>query len=229
MSTSVAATFPGPPPRVGQPVFASGTTNAGVPPIIGSAPVKWRFPRLRPGYVLLLIVVALPVACALGIADFFHLSLPTRALRTAVVEAVPGQWHERVGINVGYFTCALARYASSFVKLPPEARAGIDSLRGAEVSISHLEESGGTPDFTALLARADKTMGSRHWQRIVGVVQDKQFVAVYAPNGLRSFKRASCCVVVLNGKELVVVSARANLTSLLDIIQHHIHEKLPVL
>jgi hypothetical protein len=216
-----------PPVSVGQSVSATVTGRERVPPLISTAPAQWRIPRIRLAYVLLFIVLAMPMACALGVASFFYLSSPVRALRSAVVESVPGQWHERFRINAGYFTCALARCASGFIKLPAEARAGIDSVRGAEVSISHLNEPGGAADFAALMAKADKSMGRRHWQRIVGVVQDKQFVAIYAPGDLRSFKNTSCCVVVLNDKDLVVVSARANLTSMLDIIQQRIHEKLP--
>ena len=52
-------------------------------------------------------------------------------------------------------------------------------------------------------------------ERIVGVAQGRQFVAVYMPRNLRSAKRMECCVAVLNEQDLVVTSARGNLEPLL--------------
>ena len=65
--------------------------------------------------------------------------------------------------------------------------------------------------FTA----ADKCMRRRGWDRVVGVAQGRQFVAVYMPRNLLSVKRMACCVAVLNEQDLVVASARGNLEPLL--------------
>jgi hypothetical protein len=75
--------------------------------------------------------------------------------------------------------------------------------------------------FTA----ADKCMRQRGWERIVGVAQGRQFVAVYMPRNLRTAKRMECCVAVLNERDLVVASARANLEPLLELATQRLQEE----
>jgi len=58
-------------------------------------------------------------------------------------------------------------------------------------------------------------MSRRGWERVVGVAQGRQFVAVYLPRSLRTVNRMACCVAVLNEQDLVVASARGNLEPLL--------------
>jgi hypothetical protein len=156
-----------------------------------------------------------PLICVLGIASFFHLSSPTQALRRSVMAGAPGDWNNRFAINVGPLTLDAARFVTSFIKLPPEAEAALQGVRGAEVGVYRLGHSPRTVNYSAILGAADKAMSRRGWERIVGVAQDGQFVAVYAPHGLRSLKRISCCVAVLDKQDLVVVSAHGNLEPLM--------------
>jgi len=139
------------------------------------------------------------------------------------MESVPGQWHRRFALNVGGLTFGFARFGSSFFHLPPEPRAALQALHGVEVGVYQLEGPISLPDYAAILKTADKSMRNRGWERIVGVAQGGQFVAVYASGDLR-LKDVSCCVAVLNDQNLIVVSARGNISPLLELARTHLHD-----
>jgi hypothetical protein len=220
-----------PPAIADVPPHIAGVRSAPriAPPVIAPSSSVRRTWLFHPGYAVLLIGLAVPFLCALGIASFFFLSSPTRALRNAVLESVPGHWHKRFAVNVGPFTFGLARFGLSFApKLPPEARTALGAIRDADVGVYHLDESSGPADYARILQIADKSMHRRGWERIVGVVQDRQFVAVYAPDDLRSVKHMACSVVVLNERDLVVVSAHGDITSLIDMARQKMHGRIPI-
>jgi hypothetical protein len=219
-AASLAAT----PPCITQADCAHG----GVPPILAAIPSSRPPSRLRWVYFVLLSILLLPVLCIVGIASYFHLSSSTEALRSAFMESAPGEWHKRFAVNVGYLTVGLARFGSTFFHLPPEARAALQAVDGGEVGVYEVKESMSRPDYAGILRTADKSMRRRGWERIVGVAQGSQFVAVYAPSDVRRTEM-SCCVAVLDDQNLVVVSARGNISPLLDLAQEHLHEKGPFL
>jgi hypothetical protein len=103
--------------------------------------------------------------------------------------------------------------------MPPEPRAAFESIRGAEVGIYKLEESAGWVDPNAVLARADKAMSARRWDRVVGVSHEQELVAVYLPRRGLSTEHMRCCVLVLQGHNLVVAGASGNLDPLLELAQ----------
>jgi hypothetical protein len=191
--------------------------------VIGGANSPMRPSRLRPMFFLLLLVLLLPGLCALGVASYFHLSSPSQSLRSAIMESVPGPWHRRFALNVGGLTFGLARFGSSFFHLPPEPKAALQALHGGEVGVYRLEEPMSLPDYAAILKTADQSMRRRGWERIVGVAQGGQFVVVYAPGDLR-LNDVSCCAAVLNDQNLIVVSARGNITPLLELARTHLHD-----
>jgi hypothetical protein len=172
---------------------------------------------VRPGYVVLGVVLCLPFLCVIGVTGYFRLSSATQALRSSVMEAVPGQWDKRFAIHVGGMTLGLVRLGSSFFKLPPEPKAALGALHGAEVGIYRLQHAPSALEYSAVFAATDKAMKRRGWDRIVGVAKGEQFVAVYMPHNLRTLKRMACCVVVLKERDLVVASASGNVQPLLDL------------
>jgi hypothetical protein len=218
MQSAIISTHLGAPPLL----MASGTALRGV----GPSPTS---PTSRPFRVVLICVIAAlifsgPLLCGLGVASYFRLSSPTQALRRSVMEAVPGEWDKRIGVNVGGFTLALARFASHFFQMPPEPKAALDALRGADVGLYRLERPPSSRDYSAVLKIADKSMLRRGWERIVGVAQRGQLVAVYMPRGLRADRRFNCCVVVLNDQDLIVASGRGNVEPLLDLARQQLPE-----
>jgi hypothetical protein len=198
-------------PPLSPPCAASA--RGGAPP---ANPAAIPPPVIRPIHFVLLLLLSLPVLFAIGVASFFHLSSGSQALRAAVMESVPGQWHKRFAVNVGFFTLGVARFGTSFFHLPPEPRAALQALHRGEVGVYQLEKPASHPDYALILKSADQSMRRRGWQRIVGVVQGSQFVAVYAPSNPH-VKDLSCCVAVMDDQNLVIVSARGNISPLLQL------------
>lgn len=223
MNNVMPTIYPACPPLATQCAALTAGARGGTPPVIGAATSPIRPSRLRPIYFVLLLVLLLPSLCALGVASYFHLSSPTQSLRSAIMESAPGPWHKRFALNVGGLTFGLARFGSSFFHLPPEPKAALQALHGGEVGVYRLEGPMSLPDYAAILKTADKSMRCRGWERIVGVAQGGQFVAVYAPGDL-GLKDVSCCVAVLNDQDLIVVSARGNITPLLELARTHLHD-----
>lgn len=161
----------------------------------------------------------------LGIASYFRLSSETTALRDSAIAGVNGTWNKKIALNVGFFTTGLVRAGSHFFKLPPEPRAAFDAIRRAEVGVYKLQEDAGWADHRAILARADREMSARRWDRVVGVSRENELVAVYFPRRSFSARRARCCVLVLQGRDLVVASASGNLDPLLLLAQKQLDLK----
>ena len=193
------------------------------PATSAGASSRLRF-RIRTGYAVLALVLCLPLLCAIGIAGCFRLSSATQALRSSVIESVPGQWDKRFAVHVGGLTLGLVRFGSGFFNLPPEPKAALEVLHGAEVGVYNLQDAPSALDYSAMFTAADKCMRRRGWERIVGVARGRQFVAVYMPRNLRSVKRMACCVAVLNEQDLVVASARGNLEPLLELATQRLQE-----
>ena len=209
-----------------QRVAQAAGTHGGAPSIVCAATSPSPPLRIRPLYFVLSLFLILPVVCAGGIASYLHLRSSTQALRSAVMESVPGQWHKRFAVNVGCLTLGLVRFGSSFFHLPPEPRAALQALSHGEVGVYHLEEPTSSPDYAVILKTADKSMRRRGWERIVGVAQGGQFVAVYAPGNV-GVKDMSCCVAVLNDRDLVIVSARGNISPLLNLARRRLNDHGP--
>jgi hypothetical protein len=61
-----------------------------------------------------------------------------------------------------------------------------------------------------MLAAADSAMTVRGWERVIRVIDGHNLVAVYVPGKNISAHHLKCCVLVLNGKEMVLVSVQGN-------------------
>jgi len=79
-----------------------------------------------------------------------------------------------------------------------------------------------------MLGAADSAMNRRGWDRVVAVLDGDDMVAVYVSNKTTSCSRIECCVVVFDGEQMIVASARANLQPLLDCVlhEHGLREKI---
>lgn len=172
---------------------------------------------------LVLVVLLVPLLAVgglvLGVASYFRQSSDMRGLRKALAQASDVEWRQHIGLNVGSVTLGLARAGLSFAPLEPEARTAIRTVRGVEVGIYELATGSKSPDRVAMLAAADRAMNSRGWERVVGVLEKKEMVGVYLPTQLGSVHRVKACVVVFDGRQMVVVSARADLEPLLDFLR----------
>ncbi len=169
--------------------------------------------------VLLLPFVALGVI-ALGVASYFHLSSDTRALRNGLMKASGVEWRQHIGLNIGGATLGIVRAGLSFAPLAPEARAAVQAVRGAEVGIYEMASGTKLPDCAAMLATADTVLNNRGWERLVGVLKGENLVSVYVPVKAISAREVKCCVLVFDGRQMVLVSAKADVEPLLQCLRN---------
>jgi hypothetical protein len=155
--------------------------------------------------------------CVVGVVGIFRLEAESRALRESVSLSMPGQFDKKFSVRLGGLTTALVRAGSHWVKLPPEARAGLDSLHGVEVGVYKSHDDNPCLNPAGALAAADKSMRGRGWTRIVGVAKAGDLVAIYMPAKTRSSGGVKCCVMVLHERDLVIGSLRGNLDPLLEL------------
>jgi|SRR6267142_4517092 len=166
-----------------------------------------------------LVLCLLPIGAAISL---LHLGSDTTALRESVRSSVKGDWEKKIAIRAGWLTTGLIRMCSQAVKLEREPRAMLNSVRAAEVGVYKLREEPRRCDHAAILARADRQMSARGWERVVGVSEDKKLVAAYFPKRTSSGGTLKCCVMVLDGCDLVVASASANLEPVLGLLKEKI-------
>jgi len=169
---------------------------------------------------MLLIPLVVLGVIALGVASYFHLSSDTRALRNGLMKASGVEWRQHIGLNIGRGTFGVVRTGLSFVPLDPKAQAAIQAARGVEVGIYELSPGAKAPDGAAMLAGADKVLNARGWERVVGVLDGEDLVGVYLPREAILAQQVKCCVMVFDGRQMVLVSARANVEPLLECLRN---------
>ncbi len=156
-----------------------------------------------------------------GVTGCFRVSSDVGALRDSVIKSAGAQWDQQIEFGVGAMTLTVARAGLAFVDLEPEARAALQAARGAEVGVYKRRRAQGILRGGVILRAADQAMAGRGWDRIVGVTNGRELVAVYAPQAVRSTRNVKVCVLVLTPEELVVASARSNLEPLMEIAFNH--------
>ena len=154
---------------------------------------------------------------SVALTGCFRVSSDVRVLRDSVMNSAAADWNEKIEIGVGALTLNLARAGLAFVDLDAEARTALQSVRGAEVGVYQLRYRHKPLQHSAMLSAADKAMASRGWDRIVGVMSQRELVAIYVRNDVRSARNVKVCLLTLNGREMVVASARSNLEPLMEL------------
>ena len=163
---------------------------------------------------LLAVLLLLTVVIVVEVVSCFHLSSDTRALRNSLIKSSGVEWRQRIALHAGGLTLSAVRAGLSFVHLDAGARAALQAVRGAEVGVYQLPSGTKPPDRAAMLAAADGAMTARGWDRVVGVMDGQDLVTVYVPDKTASARRMKCCLMVFDGHEMVVGSARADLEPL---------------
>jgi len=149
------------------------------------------------------------------VANCFRLAPEVRALRNELILSSGVEWQQKIALNANSLTLSAVRAGLSCVRLDPVARAAVQSIRSAGVGVYQLASGTLAPDRAAMLAAADAAMNARGWERVIGVMDGHDLVAVYLPGKNISVRRLKCCVMVFDGKEMVLVAAQSNLEPLL--------------
>jgi hypothetical protein len=159
-----------------------------------------------------LLALATPVAIAVAV---LHVSADTRALRNAVIEGDGANWKKQVEANIGFLPLSVARMVLPFTPAPPEALQAFSAIRSVEVSVHELRDS--EPDRARILSDADKQMRKRGLDRVVAVLDGKTAVAVYATAESGGGSKVKVSVLVVEGRQMVVVTGRANLEPVMEL------------
>lgn len=190
------------------------------PPVLSTAPPgrSWRWSLLP--LVLLLLLAAVPLSLAAGVWNAVRTGSDVTALRRAAIQASDSQWERQVEFKVGRLLFTLGRFGLGFLPLDSDARLALRSVRSVEVAVFQAPNRRNDSNRAAILTSADQTMTRRGWERVVGVVDGENTVAVYVPNRLRA-NLLHACVLVVNEENLVVVSAETDLDAVLKLVERH--------
>lgn len=162
--------------------------------------VAWLRPAVTAGMAVVLMATT---GC-------FRPSADTQALREGLLKAGGKGWDAQIELGVGALTFGLARSGAAFLDLPPEAKTVLRSVRGADVGIYRYYGVERPVQGAKFLRAADLTLEERGYERMVGVLNGHETVAVYVPRQIASTRSLRMCVVVANESEMVIVSARGN-------------------
>jgi hypothetical protein len=154
---------------------------------------------------------------AAGVAGCFRLGSDARALRDSAAKATASKLDRNIELSAGWLPLSLVRAGLSLADLDPVARAALETVRGADVGVYELGRQERPLHSGAVLAAADKMMAKHGLDRVVGVASQAEVVGVYVPAAARSGHGLRVCVLVLEARQLVVVSARANVEPLVEL------------
>ena len=160
-------------------------------------------------WALLAVPLLLFIVLAVMVVDCFRLPSEARALRDELITSSGVEWRREIALNANALMLGAIRAGLSCVRLDSGARAAIQSVRSAGVGVYQLPAGTPPPDRAAMLAAADSAMTVRGWERVVGVMDRRDLVAVYLQKEV-SVRHLKCCVMVFDGKEMVLVSAQGN-------------------
>jgi hypothetical protein len=69
-------------------------------------------------------------------------------------------------------------------------------------------------------------MKQRRWTRVVGVMEDGAFVAVYMPTKVSRPELVRCWVAVLKDRDLIIAGVRGELAPIMDLAQELLAKEL---
>lgn len=176
-------------------------------------------------WILGLCLAPLVVFGAVAIS-VLSLDRDAAVLRNHVMAGTHANWQTRIQLSVGGITFGLVRAGLSFAKDNDpdieDALLALKAVNGASVGIYERGSSkDGLGSTAQLLTDTDKAMTRRGWSRLVGVVDKKEAVIVYVPVRCDTDGPIDICLAVINGRELVVVSATVDATGLAELVEKH--------
>jgi len=198
-------------------------------PSLSTPPILCNPPSSRPSTALKALVSVFAFIFLLGllflgltvyaITSYVRLGSDERALRNSLLKASSADWHTKGEVNVGPCTVTAARIGLAFAHLKPEARTAVSCVRAGQFGM--YETSGYSGDRVAMLSAADKVMERRGWDRVVGVINDENLVAVYIGRDSSDDLDLKVCVAVIDEGRLILASARGDLEPLMKFANEH--------
>jgi len=187
-------------------------------------------PRVRVWWFMfaaLAVLIALPIY---AVSSLLHIRSSARIMPAVSLEAVApsSDWRRQVEINIGPTSLGLARLVAAFADLDEMDDIACAALRGihhVQVSVYQARHPSTKNGRKSFLAGTSARVGES-WQRVVGVLDGDDAVAVFIPSDLEASGAIEICVVVCSDDTLVVAATEAELDTLVPVIhqviaQHH--------
>lgn len=190
------------------------------------APTVRRKRRVWPWIVGLFVAPWLLLAIV--VASYVTLDRDAAALRRHVMAATGADWHTKIQLDVGRVTFGAVRSCLFFMPDEVEARTARQALaavRHASVGVYELASAKLHLNREQLITHTDHAMQKRGWTRIVGVADGADNVLVYAADDTAAGAPLSLCIAVVNGKELVIVSAEIDADQLNELVIDRLPEE----
>lgn len=190
-------------------------------------------PATRRATVLrvLLVLCGLGTLCVGLVAFMVYRTLTVggdlRAARNVVTRDLDLNLARQVQISAHPWLVGLARFGLSFAPLEPEAQLALKAVRGAEVGVYALTATPDARQRSTLFNQVDARLTKRGWHRLVAVSGDGNLVMVYGPDAERDADELEVFVLVLDGRDLVMVSGAGNLAPLVQLAEGHLPADLP--
>jgi hypothetical protein len=144
-------------------------------------------------------------------------------LRPLIAETESGRWVERLEVAVtgrffpvvglGMKLTSVDPRIARLVRGASEVAVRVYERRSGPVAV----KLGGLPTGRLLLDTVSERLVGLEWERVVGVRDGEQTVAVFLPAGWDGLGDVTCCVLVRGARELVMVSARMDPRPLIEL------------
>lgn len=155
-------------------------------------------------------IIMVPTILAVSVVSCLRLSGEAKTLRNSIMETSNLECDKKIEVSVGGLLFTLARLGVSFFDVPPEVKAGIKTVRAARVGVYEVRNGRDEIRTSKLIESADRAMTARNWERIITVLDRKELVAIYMPTDASSSEYIDLSIVVLNERDMVIVSAQVN-------------------
>lgn len=167
---------------------------------------------------LLLALAGLGAAAVVILVLSFLPGREVRALRQAALDASPDTWERQVEFGIGRLPVWFAKAGLAFVPLEPEVRAGMEAFQCADVAVYQHRAGAPEVDRDAVFAKVRAAMERQGWEPLALVRDGQDVVGIFTPASVSSTSdRLRASVFVMDGRDLVVVSAEARLQPLLEL------------
>jgi len=167
-----------------------------------------------------LFLAGVITAVCLGIAAIRSLRITddTSPVRGDLLARLNVPRVSQVEVSVPSWLVVLGRVTASIADVDPRLDQGLGALQCGQVGVYQLGRNPSRRDALAMLELADNRLGEAGWNRIVTVLDEGQLVAVYESAGSRDTdKEIDAFVIVLDQRDLVMVSARGRTKPLVEL------------
>jgi len=174
-------------------------------------------PRRHLGRWLFLGSLVFLLLAAGGAYQLLTLSGGANTLRREMMP-VAGDSITRVQLSLEGPVLSLLRFGLSFAALPADARDALKAVR--HVSVGVYETATPAPR-ASVMARTDQAMARRGYTRLVGVVDGKDTVLIYAPANAGE-DELEVCIAACERGQIVIASVRLDAAPLATLIERNL-------